>query len=74
MLVCLLVSALSGCDHGLVSQVATLSGTYAGDVVAIMATGFLHELLGIDDDTSAGTDAQDDGHSHETEPLHEHEH
>ena len=63
-----LLPATLGCDRDVAGEVATLSGAYLGDVVSALATSCLHDALGIEDGGAAGE------HSHEAEPLHDHEH
>jgi hypothetical protein len=55
-------------------EVATLSGTYLGDVVTVVATGYLHGALGTESSGSAEDPAHEEEHSHAAIPLHDHEH
>lgn len=77
--VAMLLAGLSlpsvGCDRELAAQVASLSGAYIGDVVAVAATRFLQTVWGVEN-ANAGHVYEDDEHSHErdVEPLHEHDH
>ena len=68
VLLCSLLFVAGGCDREVAGQVATLSGAYLGDVVAALATGGLHDALGVEDG------AANDEHSHDAVPLHDHEH
>ena len=68
VLLCAVLSGAAGCNHEVVGQVAALSGAYIGDVVTVAVTGYLNDALGIE-----GGGAVDE-HSHEAEPLHDHEH
>ena len=63
-----LFPATLGCDREAAGEVVTLSGAYLGDVVSALATGYLHDALGIEDSGATGE------HAHEAEPLHDHEH
>ena len=74
VLVCLLLPSSAGCDLELAGEVATISGSYVGDVVTVLVTGYLYDLLGIEGDATADAHSNEDGHSHDAEPLHEHEH
>ena len=71
MLVCWPLAA-SGCNDEVIGEVASLSGAYLGDVVTVVATGCLLDALGIED--HGGALEHDEEHSHNAEPLHEHEH
>ena len=74
LFLCSVLPAALGCDRKVTGDVAMLSGTYLGDVVTVLATGYLHDALGIEDSGSVDEHAHDDEHSHEAEPLHHHEH
>ena len=73
ILLCAVLSGLGGCNRDVTGEVATLSGTFLGDVVAVVATGYLHNALGIESSGSADESAEDE-HSHAAEALHDHEH
>jgi hypothetical protein len=68
----MLISGTAGCDQELAGELATLTGAYVGDVVAVSTTEYLLDALGVEHED--GTHEHEDGHSHDTEPLHEHEH
>ena len=68
VLLCAVLSGSAGCNHEVVGQVAALSGAYVGDIVTVAVTGYLNDALGIEGGGSV------DEHSHEAEPLHDHEH
>ena len=74
MLACSLLFGVVGCDHEAAGQLATLSGTYVGDLVTVLVTGYLQDAWGVEGAASLGDDVHDDGHTHETGPLHDHEH
>ncbi len=67
-LLCAIFSGITGCNHDVAGQVATLSGAYAGDIVTVLATDYLNDVFGVEHSDSAG------GDSHDAESLHEHEH
>ena len=60
----LLVGA--GCDQHVAGEMATLSGSYLGNVVTVVVTRYLQTALGLD--------AAADAPAHSEEPLHDHEH
>lgn len=68
VLLCSLLFVAGGCSREAVGQVATLSGAYLGDVVATLATGCLHDALGVEDG------GLNDEHAHDAGALHDHEH
>ena len=74
LLVWSLLPATLGCDREVAGEVATLSSTYLGDVVTVVATGYLLDALGIEDSGFTDDHTHEDEHSHEAEPLHDHEH
>lgn len=74
LLLCGLLPTALGCDRDVAGEVVTLSGAYLGDVITVLATGYLHDALGIEAGGSADGHTHDDEHSHEAEPLHDHEH
>jgi hypothetical protein len=63
--------AAAGCTSELVGQIATLTGSYFGDVVTVLATGYLEQAWSVEADHAH---EEEDGHSHSDEPLHDHEH
>ena len=68
---CLSFGGAAGCDRETVAQLAVLSGGYLGDVVTTLSTQYWLNRLGVE----GQGDAQDAGsHTHEAEPMHEHEH
>ena len=73
ILLCAVLSGVGGCNREVAGAVATLSGTYLGDVVTVVATGHLHDALGIEGSGSADESAEDE-HSHAAEALHDHKH
>ena len=73
-LLCAIFSGITGCNHDVAAQFATLSGAYAGDIVTVLATDYLYDVLGVEHSDSADEHAHEDEHSHEAEALHEHEH
>ena|GEM_PF-5285579 len=68
VLLCSLLFVAGGCDREVAGQIATLSSAYLGDIVAAVATGCLHDALGVEDG------AAHDENSHDAVPLHDHEH
>lgn len=65
---CLLAG--TGCDEHVTGQLATLSGSYLGDVVSVVVTHCLQDALGIEvADSPTG-----DEHEHDAGALHDHEH
>jgi len=64
----------AGCDRDVSGEVMTLSGAYLGDVVTVVATGYLLDALGIEGSASTDDQIHEDEHSHAAEPLHDHEH
>ena len=68
MLLCSFLPASLGCNRDVAGELATLSGAYLGDVVSTIVTSYLHDALGIEDGGSTYE------HSHDAEPLHDHEH
>jgi len=73
-LLCGLASGVAGCNHEVAGQVATLSSAYLGEVVTVVTTSYLHDLGGIEAAEAAGEHTNGDEHSHNADPLHEHEH
>jgi hypothetical protein len=67
-----LLSTGSGCDQELTDQVAALTGSYAGDVVSVFVAQCIRSTLAIETDSL--DEAHDHTHSHDSEPLHDHEH
>ena len=68
LLLCGFLAGIAGCDREAAGEVATLSGAYLGNVVSVLTTECLHDALGIENSGSA------DEHTHDAEPLHDHEH
>ena len=68
VVLCSLLFVAGGCDHEETGQIATLSGAYIGDVATALATGYLHDALGVEDGDV------NDGHTHDAGALHDHEH
>jgi hypothetical protein len=67
---CLLAGA--GCDEYVAGELATLSGSYVGDVVSVVVTYCVQDAMGIE---PAGNGQADEGeHAHDTSALHDHEH
>ena len=64
--------AAAGCNREVIGEVAALSGAYLGDVVTVVATGYLMDAVGIENHGDALE--HDEEHSHDAEPLHNHEH
>ena len=64
----------TGCNREVAGQVATLSSAYLGDVVTVVVTGYLHDVLGIENSGSLDGHSDETAHSHEAESLHDHEH
>jgi len=71
LLSCVPLAAV-GCDREVIGEVASLSGAYLGDVVTVVATGYLMDAVGIENLGDALE--HDEEHSHNTETLHNHEH
>ena len=65
----LLVSA--GCDHDVARELVTLSAAYIGDVASVLTTDCLADMTGVE---LEAVEHEDDEHSHDAEPLHNHEH
>ncbi len=74
VILCGLWPAGLGCNQETAGEVVTLSGAYLGDVVSALTTSCLRDALGIEDGGLAEEHTDDDGHAHEAEPLHDHEH
>ena len=72
-LLCLSVAGASACTPEAAAQIAVLSGSYLGDVVATWSTAALLDAWGLESDGMHG-DSGSDAHNHDAEPLHEHEH
>jgi hypothetical protein len=77
IVVALLLTGLSlpsvGCDQELAGQVASLSGGFLGDVVAVAATRYLEMAWGVE--VAGGAhEAEEESHDHDAEALHDHEH
>ncbi len=70
---CVSIGGSAGCDTDTVAQLATLSGTYIGDVVSTISTGYLLERLGAEGEAH-GDEHEEEGHGHDDEPLHDHDH
>jgi len=66
---CLLGGA--GCDEHVTGQLASLTGSYLGDVVSAVVTDCLQEALGVE---SAAGDAADQHEHAAAAALHDHEH
>ena len=75
--------AAVGCDEDIASQMAAITGTYLGDsiasvgryfgdMVSVLVAGHLRAALGLD--VSGVADGNEDGHTHESGPLHDYEH
>ena len=73
LVMCLSVAGALGCTREAAAQIAALSGSYLGDVVATWSTASLLEAWGLESDGAHG-DAGSDAHNHDAGPLHEHEH
>ena len=58
----------AGCDQEMAGAIVTSTGTFAGDLVTILTTGYLQQAVGLE---AAHTDEE---HSHASAPLHDHEH
>ena len=74
VLLCALLPGAAGCDRELAGEVATVSAAYFGELVTVLASGLLHEALGVEDSASSAEHAHEDEHTHDAEPLHDHEH
>ncbi|UCE61049.1 MAG: hypothetical protein JSU63_04715 [Phycisphaerales bacterium] len=74
LLLCALLSGIMGCNHDVASKIATLSGAYVGDLVTVLATDYLNDVLRVEDSESTDEHVHEDEHSHEAQPLHDHEH
>ena len=72
-LLCLSVAGASACTREAAAQIAALSGSYLGDVVATWSTAALLDAWGLESDGTYG-ESGSDAHNHDAEPLHEHEH
>ena len=72
-LLCGILPGAIGCSHEAAAEIAALSGSYLGGVVATLATAGLHEYWGIES-ASAHDHAETDDHAHEAGALHDHEH
>ncbi len=72
---CVLVAS-TACDVELTRELVTLSGGCIGDVVSVAATQYLADLVGIEleSDVHQTEEEVSDEHSHNAEPLHNHEH
>ena len=69
--------ATTGCDRELAGEIATLTGTFLGDVAAITTTSYLLDAIGIEENPDVSGhehEGEDHEHSHSAEPLHDHEH
>ncbi len=74
VVVCILMLGAGGCDQDVAGELATLSGAYLGDVVAVVVTASLSGALDVDGGASPDEHADAEEHSHDAEPLHDHEH
>ena len=75
LLLCLPLGGATGCDRETAAQVAVLSGAYLGDVVSTVTTQYWLDLLGVEANAAAHDHEHDEaGHSHDAEPMHDHEH
>lgn len=63
---------LSGCSEEMLHELETVSSVYLSDVVSIVATGCLSEAMDIEPADDGHGDAGE--HSHDSLPLHDHEH
>ena len=66
---CLVLAAV-GCDRDLAGELAAISGSYLGDVVARMATCYLQDAFGVE----APDGEHEADQSHAAGPLHDYEH
>ena len=68
---CLSFGGAAGCDRETTAQLAVLSGAYLGDMVTAVSTQYWLDRLGVEGATDALAEG---GHSHDVEPMHDHEH
>jgi len=60
--------ATAGCEREVAAELAAISGSCLGDVVAVAVTSYLQDALGVE------APDDEDTHSHDAEPMHDHEH
>ena len=70
-MLCLSFGGMAGCDRETTAQLVVLSGAYLGDIVTTVSTQYWLDQLGVEGETDAVAEG---GHSHDTEPMHDHEH
>ena len=75
LLSCCLLAA-GGCDSQVAGELVAATGSYLGDVVSTVTTGYLQAVWALEasDAEHAHEDASEHEHSHEATPLHDHEH
>jgi len=66
----------TACDVEMARELVTLSGACIGDVATVVATHCFADLAGIDleSDAHVHEETASTEHSHDAEPLHNHEH